>query len=237
MPAVFLVTSAVMSIPASIAISKLRYPETEEPLTKGKITVSREKSNAQNGLHAFSNGAWFGLRVAGLILCNVLTIIALVHVVDGILAYVGRSFLIDTGLNRGPLSLELIFSYLFYPLAWLMGVPKQDLITVARLLGIKFTQNEFVSAPRWKLSNLLTHHLDLFPCPGRLWRVGWSQGYYDHTRFQHCRLRSLRLRKLGFPRYPDWCLICTWPSQKSHNRESSSVVFGMWFPCNLPDRR
>lgn len=134
-----------MSIPASIAISKLRYPEVEEPLTKGKITVSRDKSNAQNGLHAFSNGAWFGLRVAGLILCNVLTIIALVHVIDGVLTYIGRSFLIEAGRNNGPLTLELIFSYLFYPLAWLMGVPKPDLLTVARLLGVKFTQNEFVA--------------------------------------------------------------------------------------------
>jgi len=73
MPAVYLVTSAVMSIPAGIAISKLRWPETEEPLTRGKITVARDDSKAQNALHAFSNGAWFGLRVAGLILANVLT--------------------------------------------------------------------------------------------------------------------------------------------------------------------
>lgn len=92
MPAVYLVTSAVMSIPASIAISKLRWPETEEPLTKGKITVARDDTRAQNALHAFSNGAWFGLRVAGLILANVLTIIALVTVINGVLAYIGRSF-------------------------------------------------------------------------------------------------------------------------------------------------
>lgn len=172
MPAVYLVTSAVMSIPASIAISKLRWPETEEPLTRGKIVIARDDDKAQNSLHAFSNGAWFGLRVAGLILCNVLTIIALVHVIDGILvsdtdglvhsvgnlsdpltichlllpflsrqAYIGRSWAI-TEANKGPLSLSLIFSYLFYPLAWLMGVPKPDILKVAGLLGTKLVQNE-----------------------------------------------------------------------------------------------
>jgi len=144
MPAVYLVTSAVMSIPASIAISKLRWPEVDEPLTRGKIVVARDDNKAQNCLHAFSNGAWFGLRVAGLILCNVLTIIALVHVIDGVLAYIGRSWGI-TESNQGPLSLSLIFSYVFYPLAWLMGVPKPDLLKVARLLGIKLVQNEFVA--------------------------------------------------------------------------------------------
>ena len=36
-----LVTSSIMSIPASIAISKMRLPETEEPLTRGHVTVDR----------------------------------------------------------------------------------------------------------------------------------------------------------------------------------------------------
>lgn len=64
---IYLVTSAIMSIPASIAISKLRWPEADEPMTKGKIVVTREGQDAANVLHAFSNGASFGLRVAGLI--------------------------------------------------------------------------------------------------------------------------------------------------------------------------
>lgn len=147
MPAVYLVSASIMSIPASISISKLRWPETEEPLTRGKIVVAKEESRAHNGLHAFSNGAWFGLRVAGLILCNVLTIIALIHTVDAILTYIGHSWGITEASagGRGPLTLTLIFSYVFYPLAWLMGVPKQDILTVAGLLGTKLVQNEFVA--------------------------------------------------------------------------------------------
>jgi len=144
MPAVYLVTSAVMSIPASTAISKLRWPETEEPLTMGRIVMIEEEKDAQNALHAFSNGAWFGLRVAGLILANVLTIISLVAVIDGILTYIGRSWAI-TPENGGPLTLQLIFGYLFYPVAWLMGVPNADLLTVGQLLAVKVIQNEFVA--------------------------------------------------------------------------------------------
>ena len=89
-PATTLVTSSVMSIPASISISKIRSPEMDEPVTRGNITVDRgalkEKDApvrsskieilAPNGdfllqvnaLHAFSKGALFGLIVAGQIL-------------------------------------------------------------------------------------------------------------------------------------------------------------------------
>jgi CNT family concentrative nucleoside transporter len=37
-----------------------------------------------------------------------------------------------------PLTLELIASYLLYPIAFLLGVPRNgDLLKVARLIGIK----------------------------------------------------------------------------------------------------
>jgi concentrative nucleoside transporter, CNT family len=67
-----LVTSSVMSIPASIAISKMRLPETDTPVTLGRVVVDRgeedEKHRPANAIHAFSKGAIFGLVVAGQIL-------------------------------------------------------------------------------------------------------------------------------------------------------------------------
>lgn len=69
-PAQNLITSSVMSIPASIAISKMRLPELEEPVTRGRVVVDRgeEKNRPANALHAFAQGAVFGLIVAGQIL-------------------------------------------------------------------------------------------------------------------------------------------------------------------------
>ena len=45
-------------------------PETEEPVTRGRVVVDRgDQANAPvNALHAFSQGALFGLIVAGQIL-------------------------------------------------------------------------------------------------------------------------------------------------------------------------
>lgn len=68
-PAQNLVTSSVMSIPASIAISKMRMPEVDEPVTRGRVVIDRgEENGPANALHAFSLGALFGLIVAGQIL-------------------------------------------------------------------------------------------------------------------------------------------------------------------------
>ncbi|KAG8896447.1 hypothetical protein FRB99_008887, partial [Tulasnella sp. 403] len=107
-----LVTASVMSIPASISISKLRCPETDEPVTRGNVVVHRgteEKNAPVNALQAFGQGALFGLVVAGQILASVLTIIGLVAATDGLLTWIGRGFAIHN------LTLQLIFGYILYP--------------------------------------------------------------------------------------------------------------------------
>jgi CNT family concentrative nucleoside transporter len=57
-----LVSACVMSIPASLACSKLRWPEEEESLTAGRVVVpDNEEHKSANALHAFASGAWLGL--------------------------------------------------------------------------------------------------------------------------------------------------------------------------------
>jgi len=53
-PAANLVTSSVMSIPASMAISKMRVPETEEPVTRGRVTIDRGLEESPVGCFFFS---------------------------------------------------------------------------------------------------------------------------------------------------------------------------------------
>ncbi|KAJ2913461.1 hypothetical protein MD484_g6952, partial [Candolleomyces efflorescens] len=141
-PAENLVTSSVMSIPASMSISKMRIPELDEPVTRGQVTVDRGESKEKkpaNALHAFSQGAVFGLIVAGQILTNVLTVIALVATINGLLTWIGRGF----GITA--LTLELIIGYIFYPITFLIGVPRSEILPVARLFATKLVANEFVA--------------------------------------------------------------------------------------------
>ncbi|KAF8891722.1 Na+ dependent nucleoside transporter C-terminus-domain-containing protein [Infundibulicybe gibba] len=137
-----LVTSSVMSIPASIAISKMRMPETEEPVTRGHVTVDRGdtdkgKGAPANALHAFSQGAVFGLVVAGQILTNVLTVLSLVATINGLLTWIGHGF----GINH--LTLQLVIGYIFYPITFFLGVPRAEILRVSQLFATKLVANEF----------------------------------------------------------------------------------------------
>ncbi|KAJ7928597.1 Na+ dependent nucleoside transporter C-terminus-domain-containing protein [Mycena leptocephala] len=137
-----LVTSSVMSIPASIAISKIRFPETDEPVTRGQVVVDRgedKKGAPANALHAFSQGAVFGLIVAGQILTNVLTVLSLVATINGLLTWIGRGF----GIHA--LTLQLVLGYVFYPVTFFLGVPRAEILPVSRLLATKLVANEFAA--------------------------------------------------------------------------------------------
>ena len=139
-----LVSSCIMSIPATLAVSKMRYPETETPLTAGKVEVPKDENEEQtvNALHAFTNGSWFGLKIGATIVACILTIIALVGLINGLLGWWGGYW----GMNpETPLSLELMLGYLLYPVAWLLGVPKNDLRAVGELIGKKVIINEYAA--------------------------------------------------------------------------------------------
>ncbi|EGD93499.1 H+/nucleoside cotransporter [Trichophyton tonsurans CBS 112818] len=138
-----LISSCVMSIPASLAVSKMRYPETEETLTAGRVVVPEDDEHkAKNALHAFATGAWLGLKIGSMIAATLLCIISLIGLINGLLTWWGRYLTIE-----GPdLTLELILGYLCYPIAFLLGVPRTgDLYKVAQLIGLKLIANEFVA--------------------------------------------------------------------------------------------
>ncbi|CAG8954111.1 hypothetical protein HYFRA_00009215 [Hymenoscyphus fraxineus] len=136
-----LVSSCVMSIPASLAISKLRWPETEESITAGKIVIPKDESEEKpsNSLHAFANGGWLGIKIGGMIIASLLCILALLGLCDALLGWFARY------LSIRQLTIQKLIGWIFYPVAWLLGVQKQDVLAVGQLIGIKIVANEFVA--------------------------------------------------------------------------------------------
>ncbi|KAG6005237.1 hypothetical protein E4U21_000316 [Claviceps maximensis] len=140
-----LVSSCIMSIPASLAISKLRYPETEETLTAGNVVVpdDDDELKAQSALHAFANGAWLGIKIGGTIVASLLCIIAVVGLINALLTWWGRYL----NINDPTLTLQTILGYLLWPVAFFLGVPRQngyhDILLVARLISQKVITNEY----------------------------------------------------------------------------------------------
>ncbi|KAK7426248.1 hypothetical protein QQZ08_007278 [Neonectria magnoliae] len=144
-----LVSSCIMSIPASLAISKLRYPETEETLTAGRVVIpDDDEHKAENALHAFANGAWLGIKIAGTIVASLLCIIAFVGLINGLLTWWGRYL----NINDPTLTLQTILGYCLYPITFLLGVPREahgdakkgaDILKVSKLIAEKIITNEY----------------------------------------------------------------------------------------------
>ena len=138
-----LLSASIMAAPATIVIAKLLKPETEESLTKGKVSLHVEKT-ATNVIEAAANGAADGVKLALNVGGMLLAFVALIALVNYPLGWIGEL----TGLEAiagQPLSLSMILGYLLSPLAWVIGIPWQDAVTVGGLIGEKAVTNEFVA--------------------------------------------------------------------------------------------
>ncbi len=134
-----LLAASLMAAPGALVISKIVFPETEQSQTMGKVKLE-VKSPYKNIVDAISHGAGDGFKIAMNVIAMLIGFIALIALVDALLGWVGHLF--DPNFN---LSLNWVFGKVFYPLAWSMGVPTQDVSTVSTLLGQKLTINEFVA--------------------------------------------------------------------------------------------
>jgi len=144
-PANYLITASVMAAPATIVIAKLLRPETEETATGGTVKIKIEKEHA-NVVEAAAAGASQGVSLAINIVAMLIAFIALVSLFNGGLGWLGARLAgLPAAGQPGALSLQMIFSYVLWPVAWVMGVPSADCETVARLIGFKTVLNEFVA--------------------------------------------------------------------------------------------
>lgn len=137
-PAEHLLAASVMGAPAALVMSKLIFPETEEPETRGKAKTAIERTWV-NPVDAAAAGATDGLKLALNVAAMLIAFLALLALLNGVLGLVGRA------VGVPQLSLELVFSYLFAPAAWLLGIPWSECPQVGVLLGKKTVLNEFIA--------------------------------------------------------------------------------------------
>ena len=138
-----LLSASIMAAPATVVIAKILKPETEESLTRGEVRLKVEKT-ATNVIEAAANGAADGWRLALNVGAMLLAFIALIAMIDYPLNLIGDLSGFATATGR-ELSLSTILGYFLSPLAWVIGVPWQDAITVGGLIGEKVVTNEFVA--------------------------------------------------------------------------------------------
>lgn len=147
--ATYLLTASIMSAPAAIVAAKMLYPETEE--TDPNVSVPKERLGS-NLLDAISIGTSDGLKLAvnvGVMLLVFIALIAMINFffTDLIGHYTGLNEIVARSTEgRYPaLSLEYLFGLAFAPIAYLLGVPSDDILIVGQLLGEKTIINEFIA--------------------------------------------------------------------------------------------
>jgi CNT family concentrative nucleoside transporter len=134
-----LLTASVMSAPAALVMAKIMIPETQESDTAGRVKVHVEKDTV-NVIDAAANGAGTGLRLAANVGAMLLAFIALIALVNYLLALL-------SGALPGNLDLSLarILGWIFAPLAFVMGVPWRDAPEIGNLIGTQLSATEFVA--------------------------------------------------------------------------------------------
>ena len=133
-----LVTASILSAPASLAIAKLMVPEDPQvrPDTTGVLILDVERLD-RNLLAAVARGASEGVQLAITVAAVLIAFVAMIAMVDwglGLIPFLGE-----------PLSMARMLSWLFAPLAWLMGIPWAECGVVGRLLGEKLVLTEFIA--------------------------------------------------------------------------------------------
>ena len=149
-----LLTASVLSAPAALVIAKIMVPETETPETLGSIPKDKTKEHI-NVIEAAAAGASDGMKLAINVAAMLLAFIALIALFDALLIGFGNfigfpswSSAIGIPLIDGSppqLSLTLLLSFLFRPIAFCLGLPWNELGLAAGLIGKKIVFNEFIA--------------------------------------------------------------------------------------------
>lgn len=130
-PMEYLLTASALVPFGSIAISKVLLPEVEHAKVVENVSMDR-KGHHENIISAVTEGAMNGIQAVIAIAASLVAFISIVSLINGILGTFG-------------MSLERIFSYIFSPFGFFMGLDGENIFYAGELLGFKLVLNEFVA--------------------------------------------------------------------------------------------
>ncbi len=143
-----LIAATVMSAPAALVIAKVMWPETEEREIEVDFAMEIDSPDA-NVIDAAARGAYEGMKLALNVGAMLLAFIALIAFGNALLGLPFGLYNDWMGLEGAaavtPLTFQQILGWLFWPFAFLIGVPVAECATVGTLLGEKIVLTEFIA--------------------------------------------------------------------------------------------
>ena len=138
-----LLGASIMAAPATIVIAKILRPELEHSSTMGKIDLKIETKNS-NVIEAAASGASDGMSLALNVAAMLLAFIALIAMINWLIGLL-LTDIFGITIGGQAVSLEIVLGYVLSPIAFIIGVPWADSVTVGSLIGQKVVINEFIA--------------------------------------------------------------------------------------------
>lgn len=133
-----LLAASLISAPAAIVIAQVMAPPGAE--TRLDVAALREipASDAESSFDALFRGTAQGLQLLLNIIAMLLVFVALVSLINQILALIPP-------LDGAPLTLERLLGWVMAPAAFAMGIPWAEATAAGSLLGVKTVLNELIA--------------------------------------------------------------------------------------------
>ena len=133
-----LIAASLVSIPAALLVTRLMVPPTDED-TATEMDKEDPGLRYESSIDAITRGTADGLQLFLSVIAVIITVFALVALVDGMLAALAPF------VDGEPLSLKRLLGWGLAPLMWLIGVPWGEAQAAGGLMGTKAVLNEYVA--------------------------------------------------------------------------------------------
>lgn len=132
-----ILAASVISAPAAILFGQLMVPSPAAPVAAGESTLTVSVAY-DSTMDAISRGTSEGLRLVANVVAMLVVFVALVALVNALLA-------VAPDVLGEPLTLQRLLGWLFAPVAWLIGIPWSEATSAGSLLGTKLVLNELIA--------------------------------------------------------------------------------------------
>ena len=130
-----ILTAAVISTPAALAIAALMVPFRPDPSSGSHLALDDPPVSSMD---AVAKGTRDGIVFLLNIIAMLIVMLALVSLANSILGLLPE-------IAGEKISLQRLFAYAFRPVMWLIGIPGPETGAAAALMGTKTVLNEFIA--------------------------------------------------------------------------------------------
>ncbi len=134
----YLIAASFMAAPGGLLMAKIIMPEVEpEKLSQEDSITEDSGEKPSNVIDAAATGAASGLKLAVNVGAMLLAFIALIALLNSLVGGIAGL------LGFEDITIEWLLGYVFAPIAYIIGVPSEEMLQAGSFIGQKIVVNEF----------------------------------------------------------------------------------------------